>query len=408
MTSFFRREALPQNVLAILPFLLFFPSGIRYTGVVLFAVALLFAGGYREKWQTARQSPLFWPVMAMFAATCVAAIFLDRSAEKFWSGFAHYQIYFFLLSFISVGGGEWQRRAVRAFFIGALCAATLFYLNALGLLPNQKLFVSYLHYSGNNSILLGILLALASGGLLYEVAEGEGRRQRWYRLAAFLYISAALLFFAQTRTGALLFVVLCGMALFKATFRSWRRALVSFLGLVLVSTLAWQASDGLRSRVLQTSMDIQNYMQGSSVSGQGMRLEIYEKTLDIIAEKPLTGHGVAQWVPLYRQHAKGLSSEMMAAPHNDYLLYMAEIGLLGLAALLAIWVVQLALAWRLGGREGMWVGMLTVGLIVGAMFNAILRDSVFGMPFMILLAIPLAGVKSPEWKMVQGRRTVNA
>ncbi len=40
----------------------------------------------------------------------------------------------------------------------------------------------------------------------------------------------------------------------------------------------------------------------------------------------------------------------------------------------------------------MLLGMLGVAVIVGGMFNAILRDLVFGMPFMILLAIPLAGV----------------
>jgi hypothetical protein len=40
----------------------------------------------------------------------------------------------------------------------------------------------------------------------------------------------------------------------------------------------------------------------------------------------------------------------------------------------------------------MWLGMLGVAIMVGGMFNAALRDAVFGMPFMILLAIPLAGV----------------
>lgn len=82
----------------------------------------------------------------------------------------------------------------------------------------------------------------------------------------------------------------------------------------------------------------------------------------------------------------------MTTPHNDYLLYAAELGLLGLAALCWLWISQLVVAFRIGGRRGMQLAMLTAALLIGGMFNAILRDSVFGMAFMVLLAIPLAGV----------------
>ena len=95
-------------------------------------------------------------------------------------------------------------------------------------------------------------------------------------------------------------------------------------------------------------------------------------------------------------------TDTMTTPHNDYLLYATELGFLGLGALLWILGTQLFLAFSLARhkntvygrtREGMWIAMLTLAMMLGGMFNAILRDAVFGLAFMILLAIPLAGLQ---------------
>jgi O-antigen ligase len=92
----------------------------------------------------------------------------------------------------------------------------------------------------------------------------------------------------------------------------------------------------------------------------------------------------------------------MTTPHNDYLLYATELGALGVAALFWIWITQLGVARQMSKsaqrgqtERAMLLAMLGVAMMVGGMFNAILRDGVFGMAFMILLAIPLAGVERP-------------
>jgi O-antigen ligase len=134
------------------------------------------------------------------------------------------------------------------------------------------------------------------------------------------------------------------------------------------------------------------FSKGQRISDEGIRLEMYSVTSRMIADKPWTGHGIATWPSQYLKYADGLPSAGTRTPHNDYLFYAAELGLIGLAALLWIWLTQLTIAWKVGGAHGMRLGMLGVAIMVGGMFNAVLRDAVFGMPFMILLAIPLAGV----------------
>ena len=392
MKSVFRRNVLPQTILSFLPLTLFFPVGIIYTGILLFLFSLLYSGDFRTKWLTAKANPLFWPILGLSAITCCAAIFLERSQDSFWSGFVHYQIYIILLFFISVGSGDWQKRAVRVFFVGALYAATLYYLNLLQILPKIEIFANYLVYRGNKSILLAILLAIAAGWMLYEMASLHDRRGLWLRAAAFLYVVIALLFLAKSRTASLIFVLLCLLFFLKYLTMSWRSVLW-MLGFVLMLAVAWISASDLRLRAIGTINDINAFSQGQHISDDGIRLEMYSVTTKMIAEKPWTGHGIATWPSQYQKHAKGLPSQGTRTPHNDYLFYAAEIGLIGLAALLWIWLTQLTVAWKIGGAPGMWLGMLGVAIMVGGMFNAILRDAVFGMPFMVLLAIPLAGVR---------------
>lgn len=249
-------------------------------------LALLVSGDYAAKWTEARNSPLFWPTMGMLATSCVTAVWMDRSADKFWSGFAHYQIYVFLLLFTSVGPGEWQRWARKVFIAGALMAASVFYLNRLELLPHISLFASYITYGGNKSILLGILLAIAAGFTFQDVLEERDHRRFGWYVVAFVYLAAALLFFARTRTGVLIFVVLCSMALVKYIALSWRKALALFLGCVLILATAWQFSPDLRLRTMGTINDVKAFARGEATSGSGIRLEMFALTSEMVVENP--------------------------------------------------------------------------------------------------------------------------
>jgi O-antigen ligase len=122
-----------------------------------------------------------------------------------------------------------------------------------------------------------------------------------------------------------------------------------------------------------------------------VRLQFFEKTGQMILEKPLLGHGVGSWRQQYPIRAEGLLTSNMSTPHNDYLLFAAELGLCGLLILLVIFfnLARTAVSSTVG--DGMPLLMMTVALAIGSMFNAILRDWRFGVPFMLLLAIAYRG-----------------
>ncbi len=392
MERTFSRAVLPQKILAVLPLTLFFPVGIIYIGVLFFALSLILAGEYRAKWRNVKSSLMFCPIIGMTVVTCVIGVAGNRPQDGFWNGFAHYQIYLFLLLFISVGAGEWQRKAVNVFYIGAIYGATLFYLNMLGILPDVTPFKSYVNYAGNKSILLGILLAIAAAWMLYEMTVSEYPEERWKRIVAFIYVTVALLLLTKTRTAVLIFFLLSFLMLARQMVYV-RRQILFMLVVLIFSGIVMQFSSTLLSRIEGTKNDLEAFTQGARVSGHGNRLEILTATSEMIRERPWLGHGIGNWATLYAERASWSHTAGMSTPHNEYLLYAAEMGVLGLAALLWIWVTQLLVARKMGGHHGMLLGMLGIALIVGGMFNAVLRDLVFGMPFMLLLAIPLAGVR---------------
>lgn len=411
------RQALPQQILPWLPLSLFFPLAFMYTALLAYFAALLVSGGFKEKWTTMRSSPLLIPVLLLSVVSGLISVLHPHPAGEFSSAFLHYQTYLFLFPLLALGAGAWQQRAIHCFFGGALLASTFFYLHALGLLPEHQLFRSYTLYEGNKSILLGLLLALAAGWMLHEWRIKKDL-QVW-RALAFGYVVVALVLMTKSRTAICLFLLLCALfACRQFRFKLWQNLAVVGMSLALAvgfyqlaqqpappscfakemrETYQLNGAQIVVNRAICTAQQVRDFGQKKQVSEDGMRLEIYQNTWEMIVESPWLGHGIGNWLSAYKVKAQGQISAKMTTPHNDYLLYFFELGIFGFLALLGILFSQLRLAKRMMTGEyserAMLLSMLTVTMMFAGLFNAILRDGVFGLAMMILLAIPLAGVR---------------
>lgn len=414
-----RRQQLPQQIAAFLPLTLFFQVGLMYAGLVLFLLSFAASGQWQLKWQRMRQSPLFWPLLALSSLSMLMGVIHPRPAGEFAAAFVHYQSYWILMPLLTIGGGVWQRAAIRNFFLGAVLAATFFYLNSAGVLPDSRFFKSYTLYEGNKSILLGLLLAISAAWMLHEWRIFRD----WHgvRALSFVYVLVALLLCAKSRTASALFLllllVLAG-SWASASSRLWRWYVASLAALLItagvlltyvaqlpspVTCLAKDMQErgmhGLQimaNRGICTVHQVRDFGKNGQVTEDGMRLEIYRTTWSMIEHSPLIGHGIGNWLPLYREKAQGMISEKMTTPHNDYLLYWFELGIGGVLCLLAIWLTQFKVAIEMQ-RHGRRVhaaplALLTAAMMFSACFNAIMRDGVFAFAMLILLAIPLASL----------------
>ncbi|WP_188567749.1 O-antigen ligase family protein [Undibacterium terreum] len=403
------RPSGPQFVLSVLPFSLFLPLGFMYAGVLAYLCALAIEGRYKQKWEISISHPMFRPILFLSLVSFIIAVIYPREGQDYWSNLAHYQTYLFLLLFLCTGSGSWQVTATNSLKLGAVVASTLLYLAYLGWLPDIEFFKSYVHYKGNKSILIALLLAIAAGYMIYELYFQ--RKRGWTQFATTIYVVIALIFFSKSRTATVIFISLCILILLARTRFSWRGFVAVSAILILFSSVlaylstfpapktclvqdmqSYSPANIVRDRTLCTVNQVRALSQGKSTGDDGMRAEIYKITLNIIAERPFSGHGVSSWVKEYSSRSQGLNSNTMTTPHNDFLLYASELGILGLGALLWLIGMQAFLAIRIGGQRGMQLALLTVAMTIGGLFNAILRDGVFGMAFMILLANPMAGM----------------
>lgn len=389
------QESFQQTLLIFLSFSLFFPIGIMYTGIVFFILTSLLSGQAVAKFKTIKASPFFIPVVGLLAWILFELFFLSNAIEGRWSALIHYLIFLFGFLLISAGNGKWKEKARDVYIAGAIYGATVYYLSHLNILPDWIIFRNYAIYAGNKSIALGIFHAIAAAWLLDTALSQTDKKAVTVRLIAYFYISSAVLLFAMTRTGILLWFLLSLISVLRHVKFSLRGLLSLLLGLTTLFA-AWQLSPVARERAEVTIQSVRDFYHGQMGSGQGNRLQFIKITGEMILEKPVIGHGIGSWLEQYPERALQAGADEthgMSTPHNDYLLYGAELGLIGVVGLLSIYLAIAIQGVRQIPQHGLGLLLISVTFFVGSMFNALLRDWRFGMPMMILLAIAYRGLE---------------
>ena len=380
------RTQLPEIFFVILPITLFFPIGIMYTTIVLYFVAWFAAGALREKWIEIKRHPVYTANFVLLAIVLLSAVLLSSGNEYRWHGMIHYFVFVFLLLF-SVGCEDAvYRRAKLSLFLGALYAGAVFCFAKLGGLPDWTIFSYYHQYAGNKSISLGIFLAIVAAWMLNEAFDASERRTMLAYLAAYAFTEWVVVQFAVTRTGTLMVYLLSALVIFRRLkFNRRSLAMAAFVSVVIMGIAA---SNGDGNRRLQgVSVAITALQEGSVATGESNRLQFLRVTGAMIAEKPIVGFGIGGWRQEYPVRAQGLETAFMSTPHNDYLLYGSELGVIGLILLAWIFGALVFASLRTKSTKGTALLLVMVALVVSSMFNAMLRDWRFGVPMMLMIAI---------------------
>ena len=149
---------------------------------------------------------------------------------------------------------------------------------------------------------------------------------------ALLLTVTNVLFIMTGRTGYLVMLVGLSLSGFMATPARWR--LAALAAPVLLAVAAFTLSPRLHDRVMQVQQDITQYRQGNINSSQGLRLDYWRAAVEGIAERPWVGHGVGSYSRVYTEH-DGFEKRILRDPHQQYLFWWVEGGLVALALLLS-------------------------------------------------------------------------
>lgn len=165
-----------------------------------------------------------------------------------------------------------------------------------------------------------------------------------------LTLAFANVFLVMTgRTGYLVMLVFLTVSLLMVLPKRWRMAAM-FLPVVLAAIL-FQVSPRFHDRVMQVREDVVQYQRGQAETSQGLRLEKWRVSIEAIKDKPWFGHGVGSFSKVYRAY-DGFEKNTLKEPHQQYLFWFVEGGVVGFGLLLAFFAALVCDAGTLSTGAG--------------------------------------------------------
>lgn len=210
-------------------------------------------------------------------------------------------------------------------------------------------------------------------------------------------LGAFNVFFIMTgRTGFIAMLLAITLAIDQEISRRYPKYRIGVWVLPLVMACALGLlSERFNHKVIEAYHDITLYSQGNDATSQGYRLDYWKQSLKAIAESPWVGHGVGSWRQEYLVYG-GNEPNPPSNPHQQFLLWSVEAGVIGLALFLNFLFSLYKDAQRLEGpsRQAM-LSSLGIVLMV-SMFNCPFYGAGIGEFFILIFASMLASIPSPH------------
>jgi hypothetical protein len=206
---------------------------------------------------------------------------------------------------------------------------------------------------------------------LIDLALTDWRAGRTVRAGAF--IAAVCLFLANmvyvetSRTTLVVVPVL--LLLFGLVRLGWKQTIAAVAAGVIVAAVAYTSSEYLRFRV----SDIFVFEQANGkATSSGERLAFWTMSLRAIEAAPVLGSGTGSIREVFERQG----SHSAHNPHNQFFAVAIQLGIIGVAVLIAMWAAHWLLLLR---APSGWIGLIVVTQnIVSSFFNSHLSDFTHG------------------------------
>ena len=350
---------------------------------LLVLLAWLAGGGLRQKLAALRANPAALAALAFFALIVLGMTWSPPGSwREGWYYVSKYKDLVLVAALAGlVAGARDKRLALTAFLAAMTLTLVLSYALWLDLLPvrlpnriPENPFVFKLQ------ITHGVLMALAA---FLAAARALRATQRLWR---FIYTAGAslaafnVLFMVEGRTG---YLVLGVLALYLGIAHGrWRGGLVAAAAIAATLGAAQLANAPMFGRVTLIETELQEWDAGrAGETSTGLRMNYYKITASIVRDHPILGVGTGGFISAYREKMRGTALPESNNPHNQYLLTAAQLGALGVLALLAMFLVMWWQAGRLEADTRLAACGLVLTIAAGCLLNSFLIDHVEGLLF---------------------------
>ena len=188
----------------------------------------------------------------------------------------------------------------------------------------------------------------------------------WFVRLVIAAMALNIVFVMAGRTGYLVFLLFITIEIFRLLPTRWRW--LAILSPAILSVIFYAVSPVFSKRVGEIQTNSQAYLQNESLSSEGERLDMWKHTLSGILKKPILGYGVGSMPEVYR-HDGGLIRGAVSQPHQQYLFWWAEFGLIGLIIMLGFFFTLIKDSSLLDSEATSSLQSLIAVLFVMGLFN---------------------------------------
>jgi O-antigen ligase len=369
------------------------PLSTSGTSIMLGAMLLLWiiGGDYRGKFQIMRRHPLAVASLVLFGLH-VLGLFYGKPSER-----AVFDVSRFLLLALFIplfGNSRFRQHALWGFSAAVILLLALSYLLWLNLLPQ----ISFLNINHGNVVIqdritYGFFVAVAAYFWVVEAFYSQSGPKRIVLLGLVALVVFNLLGMVNSMTAYVVLPTLFGYLLIRQW--RWKGAGAIFLAIVLLAAMTYSIpKNPLQQRIAGAVKEFKQWQPDhADETSTGLRLEFYRYSLKIVRDHLLLGVGIGGFAEAYAKQIKDPKMARSDNPHNEYLLVGAQLGLIGLAALLYLFYTQWRLAPRLPTpKDAILARGVVLAFVVGCLFNSFLTDFDEGVFFIWISALLFSGL----------------
>lgn len=368
--------------------------------LLLVALACWIAGGqFSAKRSAIVRSPVALAALLLFGLLVIGLLW-GTSAP---GDGPHYVGKYLDLAFVGVFAWAFRDANTRRHAGHALaCALGVSLALSLGLasgaVPEWWLLAGTPDYPSAFKLYLTHNILMAYGAFMFANMALRASQPLQRRLYGALAVLATfdVLFLVHGRTGQLILVAL--LAYGFVVLRGWRGLAMTVITVVALGTAAYQGSASFQMRLDRAAAEYKAWqpdVAAAEVSSLGLRMEFYRNSLSLLRDRPLLGHGTGGFPAAYADKVRDSGMAATSNPHNEYLMIGVQVGIVGLACLVALFVVAWRLARSLPPLECHLARGLVITFAIGSLLNCLLLDHTEGLLFAWMAALVSSARASP-------------
>ena len=298
-------------------------------------------------------NPVTLPALALFAWIAVAALWSPAEGGQIAGALQKYSKFLMLPLFIGLlQEPATRRRCWQAFALAMLFTLVVTWLNiwfdfAWTRTHNQGFGQD--HTVFKDRIAQGILMSFFTVMAVHQAAQAPSRARTILAASVAGLAAFSVLFLSDGRTGYLALLLSLAVYSVFAVGLKPRKLAIAIAAVAAVLVLAFTTSTQLQTRTALAWEEAMHSESSSPVTSVGARVEMARFSLETALDTPLFGHGTAAYPVLSKAYFTDPAwcSVVCVHPHNQFVFFLFEQGLVGLA--LFLWFV-FAIA-RQGWRE---------------------------------------------------------